>query len=218
VRTKSRKGADGSLDRNAYFNAAFKILAEGGAEALTIDSLGARLGVTKGSFYHHFSGTDEFVSGLMRCWVEAAGQVVDEMLAKFAADGDPYRSFEAIFSKIAAGQPHEAEAALRAWAHSNPAVAAGVEQYDRLREEAGIKVFGYFVDDPQRCRTLSYMATGMTAGMQQRKPLDRKRMMDVNLEFFRTNLGLDVQAGQDESGLRLTVMRPPAKRRRTTAK
>ncbi len=157
MRTKSRKGADGSLDRTAYFNAAFKVLAEGGADALTIDSLCARLRVTKGSFYHHFSGTDEFVSGLMRCWIETTGQVIDEMLAKFAADDDPYRSFEVTLSKIASGQPHEAEAALRAWAHSNPQVAAGVEQYDRVREEAGIKVFGYFIDDPERCRTLSYM-------------------------------------------------------------
>ncbi len=40
--------------------------------------------------------------------------------------------------------------------------------------------------------------------------------MDVNLEFFRTNLGLDVQAVQDESGLQLRVTRPQAKRRRRT--
>jgi AcrR family transcriptional regulator len=218
VRTKSRKGADGSLDRVAYFNAAFKILAEGGADALTIDSLCARLGVTKGSFYHHFGGTDEFVSGLMRCWIESGSQVIDEMLAKFAADDDPYRSFEEVIPKLAAKQPHEAEAALRAWANSNPAVAAGVEQYDRLREQAAIECFAHYVDDPQRCRTLAYMAIAMTAGMQQRKPLDRERMLDVNLEFFRTNLGLDIQTVQDESGLRLTVKRPHAKRRRTTTK
>jgi AcrR family transcriptional regulator len=138
VRTKARTGADGSLDRTAYFNAAFKILAEGGAEALTIPNLCTRLGVTKGSFYHHFSGADEFVSALMRCWIETARLVIDEMLAKFAADDDPYLSFGVALSNIAAGQPHEAEAALRAWAHSNPEVAAGVEQYDRLRDEAGI--------------------------------------------------------------------------------
>jgi AcrR family transcriptional regulator len=216
VRTRSRKtGPEGSLDRGAYFNASFKILAEGGAEALTVDSLCARLGVTKGSFYHHFSGTADFVNGLMGCWAESTSHLVDELFAFMAADGDPYRSFQVIFAKLAAGQPHEAEAALRAWANSNPDVAAGVEQYDRIREEATIKFIGHFVDDPQRCRTLAYMAIGMSAGMQQRKPLDRERMMDVSLEFLRSNLGLDVQVVQDESGLRVHIKPARAKSRRT---
>lgn len=51
-----------------------------------------------------------------------------------AAEGDPYRSFEAVLVKLAAAQPHEAEAALRAWANTNPDVAAAVQYYDQSRE------------------------------------------------------------------------------------
>jgi hypothetical protein len=130
-------------------------------------------------------------------------------------EGDPCRTMERIIPMIAAGQPHEAEAALRAWANSNPDVAAGVEQYDRAREESFIWMFSQFVDDPERCRTLAYMAIGMGAGMQQRKPLDRDRMMAVTLEFLRTNIGLDIQVEYDEGALRLRI-KPPRKRRTHT--
>jgi AcrR family transcriptional regulator len=79
MRTKTRKSVEGSLDRHAYFNAAFKILGEGGSEALTVDALCARLGATKGSFYHHFAGTADFVNALMRCWVESASALIAEL-------------------------------------------------------------------------------------------------------------------------------------------
>jgi AcrR family transcriptional regulator len=212
MRTKTRKPAVGSLDRNAYFNAAFKILGESGAEGLTVDILCARLGATKGSFYHHFAGTADFVHALMRCWVDSAGQLIAELKDMVIAEGDPCRTMERIIPLLAARQPHEAEAALRAWANSNPEVAAGVEQYDRAREESFVWMFGQFVDDPERCRTLAYMAIAMGAGMQQRKPLDRDRMMAVTVEFLRANICLDVQLEQDESGPRLHI-KPPKKRR-----
>jgi AcrR family transcriptional regulator len=216
MRTKPRKPAEGSLDRNAYFNAAFKILGETGSEGLTVDTLCARLGATKGSFYHHFAGTADFVNALMRCWVDSANQLIAELKELVIAEGDPCRSLERIIPQLALRQPHEAEAALRAWANSNPEVAAGVEQYDRSREASFVWLFERWIDDPERCRTLAYMAIGMGAGMQQRKPLDRDRMMAVSLEFLRTNVGLGIEADHDESGLKLRISPPKKRRARTT--
>jgi AcrR family transcriptional regulator len=212
MRTKTRKPVAGALDRTAYFNAAFKILGESGAEGLTVDTLCARLGATKGSFYHLFAGTADFVNALMRCWVDSATQLIAELKEMVIAEGDPCRTMERIIPQLAVRQPHEAEAALRAWANSNPEVAAGVESYDRAREESFVWMFGQFVDDPERCRTLAYMAIGMGAGMQQRRPLDRDRMMAVTVEFLRANIGLDVQLDHDETGPRLRIA-PPKKRR-----
>jgi AcrR family transcriptional regulator len=212
MRTQTRRAAAGSLDRHAYFNAAFKILGESGSEGLTVDTLCARLGATKGSFYHHFAGTADFVNALMHCWVDSANQLIAELKEVVVAEGDPCRSMERIIPMVAGKQPHEAEAALRAWANSNPEVAAGVEQYDRAREEAFVWLYSQFIDDVERCRTLAYMAIGFSAGMQQRTPLDRDRMMAVTLEFLRVNIGLDVQAEYDDTGLKLRIQ-PPKKRR-----
>ena len=44
----------GRLSVDDWIQAGFSILAEDGLEALKIDRLCARLGVTKGSFYWHF--------------------------------------------------------------------------------------------------------------------------------------------------------------------
>src|ERR1051326_1633880 len=48
------------------------ILAESGAAQLTIDALIARLGVTKGSFYHHFASYQAYKEALLD-YIEAKG-------------------------------------------------------------------------------------------------------------------------------------------------
>src|SRR5579884_2605293 len=55
-------------NRTAYLECALDVLAESGADGLTIAELCGRLGVTKGSFYHHFAGMGEFVTALLAFW------------------------------------------------------------------------------------------------------------------------------------------------------
>ena len=57
-----------SLDREAYFGAAYEILGEIGSDGITINALSERLGVTKGSFYHHFASLPAFVQALADWW------------------------------------------------------------------------------------------------------------------------------------------------------
>ena len=56
------------LSRSAYFDVALELLAEGGHDGLTIAALCARLGVTKGSFYHHFRDLCAFTDALLAYW------------------------------------------------------------------------------------------------------------------------------------------------------
>lgn len=52
-----------------FINEAFALIAEAGtAEALTIDSLCLRLGVSKGSFYWHFKGRNPLIDALVEAW------------------------------------------------------------------------------------------------------------------------------------------------------
>ena len=44
-----------NLDATAWIEAAFDALADGGIEAVRVDPLAKRLGVTRGSFYWHFT-------------------------------------------------------------------------------------------------------------------------------------------------------------------
>jgi AcrR family transcriptional regulator len=202
MRTKRATGGGDRLAPQAFYNAAYKILGEVGHEGLTVDSLCARLGVTKGSFYHHFPNTTEFVAGLLRCWEET----IDQYLRNTEAFGDIARAMEAAWP-AQMNRPHEAEAALRSWASSNPMVAVTVRRVDQKVEDVSTAALTQVVGDPERGRVLAYMWTSLIAGMQQRpQPLDRELMAAATLDFMRTNLGIEVEV----DGEQIRILRMPA--------
>ena len=201
MRTK-RTATDGAdrLSPQAFFNAAFKVLGDAGHEALTVDSLCARLKVTKGSFYHHFANTTEFIAGLLQCWENTFDQ-----LLQMTDTLDLARLFEAAWL-AAVNRPWEAEAALRSWANSNPMVAAAVRRVDQKYEAVVGEALLPLIGDPERCRVLAFTAMCLIAGMQQRpQPFDRELMLAAQLEFLRTNLGIEFEV----DGEQLRVLKLP---------
>src|SRR5215468_4942191 len=48
-----------------WAQAALQLIAEAGLGALTVEALAARLGVTKGSFYWHFSGRSDLLAAAL---------------------------------------------------------------------------------------------------------------------------------------------------------
>ena len=60
--------AGDSLSKSDYFDAALELMATGGIGAVTISALCYRLGVTKGSFYHHFESGTAFQLELLSFW------------------------------------------------------------------------------------------------------------------------------------------------------
>ncbi|WP_239003564.1 TetR/AcrR family transcriptional regulator [Nocardia panacis] len=56
------------LTKEQYFTAALEVLAECGFKGLNIGVLCRGLGVTSGSFYHHFGGWPTFVTALLEHW------------------------------------------------------------------------------------------------------------------------------------------------------
>src|SRR5258708_21900676 len=70
--TSSRLSVDG------WIQAGFAILAEEGMKALKIDRLCRRLGVTKGSFYWHFTWHFTGIAGYRAALVQAWGELRDD--------------------------------------------------------------------------------------------------------------------------------------------
>ncbi len=56
------------LDRGAWLEAAADAIAEGGFGEARILTLAKKLGVTRGSFYWHFRGHDDFIRSLLERW------------------------------------------------------------------------------------------------------------------------------------------------------
>ena len=67
----------------SYFDEALRVLAREGRNGLRIGRLCAALGVTSGSFYHHFGGWDGFVAALLEHWErEEVGRIVELVNAR----------------------------------------------------------------------------------------------------------------------------------------
>jgi AcrR family transcriptional regulator len=183
-REKVRKGP---LGREAYFNAAFKILATGGFPELTVDNLSAELGATKGSFYHHFAGMPEFTEALVAAWEARVSEIFTEMVAL------PPMQALARSMEMIQQWPVQADAALRSWAWANPVVAAAVRRQEAVWERLMVRWLEQVVPDPERCRLLAHMTLALLAGMMQlQHPPDAALINAVARELLRNNIGIEL--------------------------
>ena len=56
------------LGRDDWIRAALDAIAAGGLAAVAVEPLARSLGVTKGSFYAHFSNRDELIEAALEAW------------------------------------------------------------------------------------------------------------------------------------------------------
>src|ERR1700728_3280398 len=112
-----------------FFTVAFELLEAEGFLALTAAGLCDRMGVTRGSFYHHFASIDDFVDRLLEYWEERYTTTPVASVAAIEGD-DAQREEQLRFAQLL---PHGAEAAIRVWSGVNLRVAAAQERVDALR-------------------------------------------------------------------------------------
>jgi AcrR family transcriptional regulator len=168
------------LSRVAYYEAGLELLAEGGHGRLTIAALCERLGVTKGSFYHHFGDMAEYVGLLLDHW---EAEHATRLIARSESVTDPKERFD-LLQGIAVGLPHGAEAAIRAWSWNSKVVAAAQDRVDRARlvhlTRAGVDA-GL---DPARAKRMAKISLSVLVGMQLlERPARKKSMEDVFSEL-----------------------------------
>jgi AcrR family transcriptional regulator len=168
------------LSRTAYYEAGLDLLAEGGHASLTIAALCHRLGVTKGSFYHHFGDMAEYVALLLEHW---ESEHATRLIALSESVTEPGERFD-LLEGIAVGLPHGAEAAIRAWSWNNDTVTAAQERVDRARlahlTSAGVDA-GL---EPARAKRMAKISLSVLVGMQLlERPARRQSMEEVFSEL-----------------------------------
>jgi AcrR family transcriptional regulator len=115
-----------------FFAVALELLEAEGFLAVTAAGLCDRMGVTRGSFYHHFSSIDDFVDRLLEHWEER--YTTNPVASVAATEGDEVRREEQL--RYAQLLPHGAEAAIRVWSGVNSRVAAAQQRVDRARRSS----------------------------------------------------------------------------------
>ncbi|MET8850977.1 TetR/AcrR family transcriptional regulator [Amycolatopsis sp. NPDC004625] len=151
------------VTRQAYFGAALDLLAEHGFTELTVGALCRALGVTSGSFYHHFGGWPGFVEQLLDHWENRQVRILRE---RNFGTGGPSADFAALMD-LTLGLPHEAEAAIRAWARNDETVRAAQKRVDDARVRTVGRVVEAIVGDRALARTLTSLGLAMLVGHQQ---------------------------------------------------
>jgi TetR/AcrR family transcriptional repressor of nem operon len=61
--------------RDKLLAAAFKVIREKGYAAMRVDDICEAAGLTKGAFFHHFKGKEDFAVAAARHWSEVTGQL-----------------------------------------------------------------------------------------------------------------------------------------------
>ncbi|WP_410587886.1 TetR/AcrR family transcriptional regulator [Amycolatopsis sp. lyj-23] len=117
------------VSRRDWLDAGLVLLAEQGAPAVTIERLTERLGLSKGSFYHHFKGTGGFRTALLAHFeTERTTRFVEQ------AEAVPDDRLGALLKLVLAPGPGLGlEIAVRAWALQDAEARAVQERVDRTR-------------------------------------------------------------------------------------
>jgi AcrR family transcriptional regulator len=92
--TPDRKPAR-PLSASDWVRVAMDAIVEGGVAAVAIEPLAARLGTTKGSFYHHFANRDALILAALEGW---EWQETEALLPRFELIPDPAERLRAILA------------------------------------------------------------------------------------------------------------------------
>ncbi|WP_329003912.1 TetR/AcrR family transcriptional regulator [Kribbella sp. NBC_00709] len=166
------------VTRAEWLEAGLELLATEGAPAITIERLTDQLGVTKGSYYHHFGSAGGFKTALMEFFeAQYTTRLIDTIQQENAK---PAAKLQHLLRLVLADPDIAAlEIAVRAWALQDPDVRAAQERVDEART-AYLKELcrGIGADvDPDRFAQLLYL---ILIGAEQVLPsIDRAELREI---------------------------------------
>jgi AcrR family transcriptional regulator len=143
--------------RNKWFEAALKALVEEGVDAVRIERLAPRLGITRGSFYHHYKDHADLLRALLEHYVETNQQRFLTMLPLL--QGTAKEKLWVLWTATADQSFRDYDWAVRMWGMHDPHVAAVLEQIDNKRMDVMINLFkemGFSEDESWIRAALAY--------------------------------------------------------------
>ena len=124
-----------------WLETAREVLVCEGIEAVKVDRLAQRLGVTRGGFYHHFHDRDDLLAQLLAHWERAVVFVLERPVPKGPAAA--LQALDALTDRLIyeLGYDSRFDLAVRAWAHADSRAADAVARSDKRRIAALNRIF-----------------------------------------------------------------------------
>jgi AcrR family transcriptional regulator len=145
--------------RTDWIQAGLAAIADEGPSGLRIDRLCRRLGVSKGSFHHHFAGSGDFKQTVLAAYETLVVKALDQAIDDTAADS-PKAALAGLTAAVTSTEGFyrpDLEVAMRAWAFSDPEVRAVQERIDTRRLESLQRIWSRILDDPAEVRTAALL-------------------------------------------------------------
>ncbi len=125
------------LGRAEWIREGLMALAQVGVEAVRVEPLAKRLGVTKGSFYHHFKDRDDLLVALLDSWRERATSLVILLVNQYSDRSVERirRLLELVVDSVTQESFGLLDVGIRDWARRDRRAQSVVEAVDALRLE-----------------------------------------------------------------------------------
>ncbi len=146
-------------NKSDWIQAGLAAVADDGPNGLRIDRLCRRLGVSKGSFHHHFAGSGDFKQTILVAYETLVVEALDQAIGHTAAD-NPKAALASLTAAIASTESFyrpDLEVAMRAWAFSDPEVRAVQERVDTRRLDSLQRIWIRILDDPAEVQTAALL-------------------------------------------------------------
>lgn len=143
--------------RQRWIDEGLRALAAGGPDAVRIEVLAKRLGVTKGGFYGFFADRDALLTAMLETWErESADEVIDRIERE---GGDAKTKIErAGMLTFSGDRLLPIDLAIRDWARRDEAVAERLRRVDNRRMALLREMIGTFCSDPDEVEARSLLA------------------------------------------------------------
>jgi AcrR family transcriptional regulator len=116
--------------RSEWIRQGLRALAEGGPDAVRIEPLARKLGVSRGGFYWHFADRGALLTAMLDTWEQATTEEVAERLE--SGGGDTLTKLRRLFS-LTSPSVVKTDLAIRDWARRDHAVADLLRRIDNRR-------------------------------------------------------------------------------------
>ncbi len=169
---------DKRLAKSDWLDLGLKTLAAQGSGGIRIDNLCVLAARSKGSFYHHFTGREDFVAALLAYWEQELTQKIIDETERETTAIDKLIALNTLTSD--SGSVVERE--LRRWAGHEPIVTEAIARVDKRRVKYVAGLFRQAKDiSAQEAMDLAVMNYTTLVGFQQMfspVPASRRKRID----------------------------------------
>jgi len=169
--------------RRAWIDVALQALAAGGPDAVRVEALAVRLGVSKGGFYWHFTDRGALLEEMLDTWEQAG---TEDVIARVESQlTDPRAKLQEIF-ELSPSADFAVELALRDWSRRDRDVAQRLRRVDDRRMGWLRSLFGQFCVDDDDVEARSMLAYSLMIGsyfiVAQHGDRTRSQMLGLAVE------------------------------------